>query len=69
MIELLSERELEVLRLLAAGLSNEEIGNSLFISLGTVKWHVKNIFGKLEVKNRVQAVARAQQMGVLANQS
>lgn len=65
MIEALSERELEVLRLLAVGLSNEEIGHSLFISLGTVKWHVKNIFGKLEVRNRIQAVATAQHMGII----
>ncbi len=65
MIEALSERELEVLKLLATGLSNQEIGQRLFISLGTVKWHVKNLFGKLEVRNRTQAVASAQKMGLL----
>ncbi|KUO58607.1 MAG: hypothetical protein APF84_15655 [Gracilibacter sp. BRH_c7a] len=65
MIETLSLRELEVLSLLATGLSNEEIGVKLFISLGTVKWHVKNIFGKLGVASRTQAVAHAQQLGLL----
>ncbi|HBV86143.1 MAG TPA: hypothetical protein DEF42_05710 [Desulfosporosinus sp.] len=64
-IETLSLRELEVLSLVAAGLSNEEIGTKLFISLGTVKWHVRNIFGKLDVGNRTQAVVRAQQLGFL----
>jgi len=65
MIETLSLRELEVLRLLAAGLSNAEIGSKLFISLGTVKWHVKNIFGKLGVGSRTQAVAYAHELGLL----
>ena len=65
MIETLSLRELEVLRLLAVGLSNEEIGTKLFISLGTVKWHVKNIFSKLGVGSRTQAVVHAQHLGLL----
>lgn len=67
MVENLSMRELEVLRLLAVGLSNEEIGSKLFISLGTVKWHVKNIYSKLGVGSRTQAVAQAQQLGLLNN--
>lgn len=65
MVESLSMRELEVLRLLASGFSNEEIASKLFISLGTVKWHVKNIFSKLGVKSRTQAVAKAQGLGFL----
>lgn len=65
MIEALSLRELEVLRLLATGLSDEEIGAKLFIALGTVKWHVKNIFGKLGVGSRTQAVAKALKLGLL----
>ena len=59
MIEPLSERELEVLRLIAAGLSNREIADELFIALGTVKRHINNTYGKLQVRRRTEAVARA----------
>ena len=55
----LSERELEVLGLVAEGLSNGEIADKLFISVGTVKTHVHNIFGKLGVEGRPRAIARA----------
>jgi LuxR family maltose regulon positive regulatory protein len=65
MVEPLSERELEVLRLVAEGLSNREIAQQLFISLRTVKWHTSNIYGKLGVKNRTQAVAKAGALGIL----
>jgi LuxR family maltose regulon positive regulatory protein len=61
----LSERELEVLRLVAAGLSNAEIANQLFLSLGTVKRHVSNLSGKLDAANRTGAVARARALGLL----
>jgi LuxR family maltose regulon positive regulatory protein len=64
MVEPLSERELEVLRLIADGLSNQEVAERLFISLSTVKWHTGNIYGKLGVKNRTQAVARARTLGL-----
>jgi len=64
-IEPLSDRELEVLQLLAEGLSNQDIGKKLFISLGTVKWHVKNIYGKLGVKSRTQAIVMAQKLKLL----
>jgi LuxR family maltose regulon positive regulatory protein len=55
-IDPLSERELEILGLISEGFSNREIADKLFISLGTTKWHITNIFSKLGVKNRVQAV-------------
>ena len=61
----ISEREIEVLHLIAAGLSNREIAEKLFISLNTVKTHTKNINSKLDVNNRTRAVARAKELGLL----
>jgi LuxR family maltose regulon positive regulatory protein len=63
--EPLSERELEVLQLIAEGLSNPEIAARLFLSLNTVKVHTRNIYGKLGAHNRTQAVAKAKALGVL----
>jgi LuxR family maltose regulon positive regulatory protein len=65
LIEPLTEREREVLRLIAAGRSNPEIAELLYLSLNTVKWHARNLYGKLNVGNRVQAVARARELGLL----
>ncbi len=65
LVEELSERELEVLRLVGDGLSNDDIGEKLFISAGTVKWHLSNVFGKLGVSKRTRAVAVAREMGLL----
>jgi len=65
LIEPLSERETEVLRLVADGLTNREIGQKLSISLGTVKAHTASIYGKLAVHSRTQAVARARVLGLL----
>jgi LuxR family maltose regulon positive regulatory protein len=65
LLEPLTERELEVLHLIAVGAANEEIAEQLVIAIGTVKRHVSNIFGKLTVSNRTQAVARAQAIGLL----
>jgi len=65
LLEPLSERELEVLQLLARGASNLEIAHELVIVVDTVKRHVSHIFGKLDVQNRVQAVRRAQELGLL----
>jgi LuxR family transcriptional regulator, maltose regulon positive regulatory protein len=62
---LLSEREKEVLALLALGVSNQEIAARLFVSLDTVKSHLKHLYGKLDVHSRTQAVARAKEMGLL----
>jgi LuxR family maltose regulon positive regulatory protein len=65
LVEPLSERELEILQLIAEGLTNPEIASRLFLSLNTVKAHTRNIYGKLGVHSRTQAVARAQALGVL----
>lgn len=65
LVEHLSERELEVLRLIAAGRSNHEIAQTLVITLGTAKWHVSQIYGKLGVHSRVQALQRARVLGLL----
>ncbi|HEX5506551.1 MAG TPA: LuxR C-terminal-related transcriptional regulator [Thermomicrobiales bacterium] len=63
--EPLSRRELEVLRLIAQGLSNREIGGRLFLALDTVKGHNRQIFGKLHVQRRTEAIARARELGLL----
>ena len=65
LVEPLSRRELEVLSLIAEGLSNEEIGERLFLSLSTVKGHVLRIFDKLQVRRRTEAVARGRTLGLL----
>ena len=65
LVEPLTERELEVLRLLAAGLSNSQIAQKLYLSSGTVKVHLKHIYGKLDVSSRTQATARARELGML----
>ncbi|MGQ9816284.1 MAG: response regulator transcription factor, partial [Candidatus Roseilinea sp.] len=65
LIEPLSEREREVLRLLAAGLTYAEIAERLLISVNTVRFHVKEIYSKLGVNRQAQAVARAQELGLL----
>jgi ATP/maltotriose-dependent transcriptional regulator MalT len=63
--EPLTEREQEVLRLLAAGYTNPEIAEELVIALGTVKWYASEIYGKLGVSNRTEAAARAREVGLL----
>jgi LuxR family maltose regulon positive regulatory protein len=65
LIEPLSERELEVLRRVAAGYSNQEIAEELVIAISTVKKHIGNIYGKLEVGSRTQAVAKARELGLV----
>ena len=64
-VEPLSEREIEILSLIAEGSTNQEIAGKVFLSLNTVKAHTRNIYGKLGVNNRTQAVARARTLGIL----
>ena len=63
--EPLTTRELEVLALLGTGVTNREVANQLFVSVGTVKRHTHNIYGKLGVKNRTQALIRSQELGLV----
>ena len=63
--DMLSNRELDVLRLIAAGFSNQEVADRLFISLNTVRTHTKNIHSKLDVHSRTQAIARAKEKGLI----
>ena len=65
MVEPLSERELEILQLIAQGLSNREISERLFLALSTIKGHNRVIFGKLQVQRRTEAVARARELGLV----
>jgi LuxR family maltose regulon positive regulatory protein len=65
LVEPLSDRELEVLRLLSDGLSNREIAERLVIGVGTVKTHLHNIYGKLEVRGRAQAVHHAKKLDLI----
>jgi LuxR family maltose regulon positive regulatory protein len=65
LVEPLSEREIEVLRLLASGRSNRDIAGELFVTLDTVKKHVTHILGKLEVVNRTEAAVRARSIGLV----
>ncbi len=69
LVEPLSERELDVLRLIAAGLSNQAIAQELIIAVSTVKSHINHIYGKLGVKSRTQAIAKAQTLGLLSVQT
>ncbi|NVJ48454.1 MAG: DNA-binding response regulator [Cytophagia bacterium] len=62
----LTEREMEVLRLISDGCSNVEIGEKLFVSENTIKTHVSNLFVKLDVKRRTQAVTRAKELRIIA---
>jgi LuxR family maltose regulon positive regulatory protein len=61
----LTRRELSILKRLESGLSNKEIAEAIFVSEGTLKWHLHNVYGKLSVKNRSGAMTRARAMGIL----
>jgi len=65
LVESLSERELEVLQFIAAGLSNKKITENLFISMNTVKTHLRNIYDKLDVHSRTEAIVKARDIGLL----
>jgi LuxR family maltose regulon positive regulatory protein len=65
LVEPLSQRELEVLQLIAQGLSNDEIGKRLFLALDTIKGHNRRIYDKLQVQRRTEAIARARELGLL----
>jgi LuxR family maltose regulon positive regulatory protein len=65
LIEPLSQRELEVLRLIALGLSNRQISERLFLALSTVKGHNRILFDKLQVQSRTEAIVRARELGLL----
>jgi LuxR family transcriptional regulator, maltose regulon positive regulatory protein len=65
LVEPLSERELEVLQLIAEGLTNQEVATRLYLSLHTVKVHARNIYGKLGAKSRTHAIAKGKALGIL----
>jgi ATP/maltotriose-dependent transcriptional regulator MalT len=68
LLEPLSQRELEVLQLLASGASNQEIATALVVAPGTVKLHVSHILSKLGVNSRTRAIIRARDLGLLAKE-
>jgi len=65
-LEPISERELDILRLIATGRSNQEIAEILVIALSTVKSHINNLYGKLGTNRRTEAIAIAREMGLLS---
>jgi len=65
LVEPLTEREIDVLRLIVAGLSNADIAAELVVAVSTVKSHVNHIYGKLGVENRIQAAERARTLGLI----
>lgn len=65
LIDQLTGRELEVIRLIASGLPNADIAQKLHLTIGTVKWHANNIYSKLNVKSRIQATDKARKLGLL----
>jgi predicted ATPase/DNA-binding CsgD family transcriptional regulator len=65
LVEPLTEREIEVLQAIAQGLTNQQIADTFILSLGTVKWYTGQIYGKLGVTSRTQAIARARELGFL----
>lgn len=65
LIDCLTKREIEILKLISDGKSNKEISETLYITLGTTKWHIVNIYSKLSVKNRVKAIDKAKELQLL----
>ena len=64
-IEALTAKEIEIVSLLSEGLPNKLIAEKLLVSLGTLKWHLHNIYSKLQVKNRTQALLEAKRLGYI----
>jgi LuxR family maltose regulon positive regulatory protein len=65
LVEPLRQRETEILRYISEGYSNQEIADEMVLAVSTVKWHLKNIYGKLQVNRRTQAVAKARELELL----
>jgi LuxR family transcriptional regulator, maltose regulon positive regulatory protein len=63
--EELTKRELSILKRLETGLSNKEIAEAIFVSEGTLKWHLHNVYSKLKVKNRTGAMVQGRALGIL----
>jgi LuxR family maltose regulon positive regulatory protein len=63
--ELLGETQMQILSHLDRGLTNREIASKLDITVGTTKWHLNQIFGKFQVRNRVEAIAKARELGLI----
>jgi LuxR family maltose regulon positive regulatory protein len=61
----LTRREVSILKRLDSGLSNKEIAEAIFVSEGTLKWHLHNVYSKLDVKNRTGAISRAKNLGIV----
>jgi len=65
LLEPLSERELQVLRLLDSAMTSEEIAGELFVSVYTIRTHIRNIYGKLDVHKRIEAIQKARNLGLI----
>jgi LuxR family maltose regulon positive regulatory protein len=65
LVESLSQREIEILKMVATGATNQAIAERLVITIGTVKSHIHHIFGKLNVQTRTEAVAQARKLGLI----
>jgi LuxR family maltose regulon positive regulatory protein len=66
-VEPLTDRELDILGLIVAGHSNQEIADSLVLALSTVKWYINALYGKLQVKSRSQAISKAHELGIASS--
>ena len=64
-VETLTETQRRILGLIATGMSNQQVADKLFITVGTTKWHLNQIFGRLQARNRTEAVARARELNLL----
>jgi LuxR family maltose regulon positive regulatory protein len=65
LIEDLTEREYDIIKLVAKGYTNKSIADELYITVGTTKWHLSNIYSKLQVKNRTEAIIKSKKLNIL----